>query len=105
MASQNFEFAIQMGAVIARHPNLIFANLTNVGFLEEEVIFLGLALSNSKNMLSLHLTGNKLSYINRIFLRTLMAARVEKRRKVNLSSQIKNNVDYNQVMHLANEKN
>jgi uncharacterized protein YjbI with pentapeptide repeats len=94
MSSKNFEFSIKIAATITRQPNMLHVNLTSVGFTEEEVIFIGLANSMSKTMVSLHLTGNKLSYYNRIFLRTLLAARVDRKRQNNKSSKIKNNVEY-----------
>jgi hypothetical protein len=65
-----------MGAIITRHPNLMHADLTNCGLRREEVLFLGLALTMSKTMLSMHISGNTLPYYDRIFLRSLMAARV-----------------------------
>jgi hypothetical protein len=76
MDSTLFEYSIKMGAVITRHPNLMHVDLSCCGMKREEVLFLGLALSMSKTMLSLHLTGNTLPYYDRIFLRSVIAARV-----------------------------
>jgi hypothetical protein len=45
----------------------------------EEMLFIGIALSMSKTMLSLHITGNNLPYYDRIFLRSLIAAKVQYR--------------------------
>jgi predicted ATP-grasp superfamily ATP-dependent carboligase len=39
-------------------------------------MFIVLAMSISKNFLSLHITGNDLPYYERIFMRSLIAARV-----------------------------
>ena len=91
-----------MGAIITRHPNLMHADLTNVGLKREEVIFIGLALSSSKTMLSLHLTANELPYYDRVFLRSLIAARVGYRYKEEPKKlEIENNKEYDTVMHLA----
>jgi len=76
LTSTTFEFSIKVGAIITRHPNLMHADLTCTNLCREEVLFIGLALSMSKTMLSLHLSGNTLSYYDRIFLRSLIAARV-----------------------------
>jgi hypothetical protein len=81
MRSSTCEFAIKMGAIITRHPNLMHADLTGCGLMREEVIFLGLALTMSKTVLALHLSGNTLAYYDRIFLRSLMAAKVDYRFK------------------------
>jgi hypothetical protein len=102
MQSSNFEFSIKMGAIVTRHPNLMHADLTNVGLKREEVIFIGLALSSSKTMLSLHLTANDLPYYDRVFLRSLIAARVGYRFKEDPKKlEIENNKEYDTVMHLA----
>jgi hypothetical protein len=102
MQSSNFEFSIKMGAIVTRHPNLMHADLTNVGLKREEVIFIGLALSSSKTMLSLHLTANELPYYDRVFLRSLIAARVGYRYKEDPTNvKIENNKEYDTVMHLA----
>ena len=76
MTSSTYEFAIKLGAIITRHPNLMHIDITSTGLKREEVLFIGLALSMSKTMLSLHLSGNTLPYYDRIFLRSLIAARV-----------------------------
>ena len=102
MQSANFEFSIKMGAIITRHPNLMHCDLTNVGLKREEVIFIGLALSNSKTMLALHLTANDLPYYDRVFPRSLIAARVGFRYKEDPTKlDIENNKEYDTVMHLA----
>lgn len=81
MKSSKCEFSIKVGAIITRHPNLMHIDFTNVGFSKEEVIFIGLALSMSKTMLGIHLSGNNLPYYSRLFLRSLIAARVDYRFK------------------------
>jgi len=72
-------------------------DVTTTGLKREEVLFLGLALSMSKTMLALHLDGNELQYYDRIFLRTLVAARVGFRcQPLNAQdSVIRNNKEYN----------
>jgi len=47
----------------------------------EEVMFIVLAMSTSKTFLSLHLTGNELPYYDRVFLRAVVAARVQTQNK------------------------
>ena len=103
LSTTNFEFSIKLGAVITRHANMMHVNVTTTGLKREEVLFLGLALSMSKTMLSLHLDGNELQYYDRIFLRTLVAARVGFRcQPINgQEPEIKNNKEYNQVMHMG----
>ena len=39
-------------------------------------MFIGLAINQSKTLLSIHLTAQKLPYYERIFLRSILAARV-----------------------------
>jgi hypothetical protein len=70
-------------------------DITGCGLKKEEVLFIGLALTMSKTMLGLHISGNELPYYDRIFLRTLMAARVEYNFKNDaLRPGIKNNKEY-----------
>ena len=80
LSSSTSEFAIKIGALISRHPHLMHMDLSNTGLEREEVLFIGMALTWSDNMLSLHLTGNKLPYYDRIFLRTILSARVAYRK-------------------------
>jgi hypothetical protein len=93
----NYEFSIKLGAIITRHPTLMHINLTSTSIKKEEVLFIGLALSMSKTMISLHLSGNELPYYDRIFLRTLIAARVGYRVKFDneKSGKVKNNKEFN----------
>jgi Ran GTPase-activating protein (RanGAP) involved in mRNA processing and transport len=76
LSSTLLEYSIKLAAIITRHPNLMHVDLTACSLKREEVLFLGLALSMSKTMLSIHLTGNSLPYYDRIFLRSVIAARV-----------------------------
>jgi hypothetical protein len=57
----------------------------------------------SKCMLSLHLSGNNLPYYDRIFLRTLVAAKVGFKFSTEgmYDHKIRNNKEFTQVMHLA----
>ena len=103
--SSKFEFAIKMGAILTRHPNLMHVDLSSTGLNREEVLFVGLAITMSKTMLSLHLSQNTLPYYDRIFLRTLIAAKVQYKTDGHASKSIKNNKEYTQVLHLANKNN
>ena len=81
-------------------------DVTGCALKREEVLFVGLALTMSKTMLGLHISGNELPYYDRIFLRTLMAANVEYTFKNDAMRQgIKNNKEYTQIMHLAGGNN
>jgi hypothetical protein len=98
MRSSSYEFAIKLGAIITRHPNLMHIDLSGCGLMKEEVLFLGLGLTMSKTVLALHMSGNTLSYYDRIFLRTLMAAKVDYRFKNDqLRPEIKNNKEFTNI--------
>jgi len=102
MSSSIYEFSIKMGAIMTRHPNLMHLDITCTSLKREEVLFIGLALTMSKTMLSLHLTGNQLPYYDRIFMRSLMAARVGYNFKNDgQNPKIKNNKEFTQIMTLA----
>jgi hypothetical protein len=103
MASQLYEFSIKIGAVITRHPNLMHVDITKTGLKREEVIFIGLALTMSKTMLSLHMSANELPYYDRIFLRSLMAAKVGYGSTG--SHGQKNNKEFGTIMQLAGGDN
>ena len=64
-------------------------------------MFIVLAMSTSKTFLSLHLTGNELPYYDRVFLRAVVAARVQTQTKVNNKKSIQFNKDRSLVMQLA----
>ena len=62
--------------MITRHPSLTHINIAYTNLKREEMMFIGLSLSTSKTMVSLHLSGNTLPYYERVFLRAVIAARV-----------------------------
>jgi hypothetical protein len=102
MGSSIYEYSIIFGSIIVRHPNLMHADVSGCGLKREEVVFLGLALTMSKTMLGLHISGNDLPYYDRIFLRALMAARVEwKFKNEGMARGIKSNKEYMQLATLA----
>jgi hypothetical protein len=81
-------------------------DISCVGLKREEVLFMGLALYMSKTALALHLSGNTLPYYDRMFLRTLAAARVTYKFKNDAKTdEIKNNKEYTHIMHLGSRKN
>ena len=51
-------------------------NIAHTNLKREEMMFIGLSLSTSKTVVSLHLSGQTLPYYERIFLRAVIAARV-----------------------------
>lgn len=76
LSSSVYEFSIKFSSMLTRHPTLMHADITNCGFKREESMFVILAMSTSKNFLSLHLTGNELPYYERVFMRALISARL-----------------------------
>ena len=65
-------------------------------------MFIILAMSTSKNFLALHLTANDLPYYERIFVRSIIAARVQFAFKNDSTRpEIKYNKERNQVMEMA----
>ena len=76
LQSEMYEFSIKMAKIISRHAELMFVDLTQCGLEKEEVIFIGMTLPASTSMLSLHLSLNELSYYERVFLRTLINAKL-----------------------------
>ena len=75
-SSSIYEFSIKLASLLTRHPTLMHANFSNLQFKKEESMFVILAMSTSKNVLALHMTGNELPYYERVFMRSLIAARV-----------------------------
>lgn len=69
-------------------------DLTNTCLLREEVIFIGMALPVSRSCIGLHMSGNGLEYYDRVFLRTLIDAKVSYHFK-NLALQKNNNINKN----------
>ena len=78
--------------MITRHPSLMHLNITSTNLKREEIMFIALAVSQSKTLLSIHLTAQKLPYYERIFLRSIMAARVGYQQK---NTQMKKDVQTN----------
>ena len=74
--SSVYEFSIKLAAMLTRHPTLLHCDMTMCGFRREECMFIILAMSLSKSFLALHLTGNDLPYYERVFMRSLVAARI-----------------------------
>lgn len=62
--------------MLTRHPCLMHLDITNCNLKREEIMFIGLAINQSKTLLSIHLTAQKIPYYERIFLRSILAARV-----------------------------
>lgn len=75
--SSVYEFSIKLAAMLTRHPTLLHCDMSMCGFRREECMFIILAMSLSKSFLALHLTGNDLSYYERVFMRSLVAARIQ----------------------------
>jgi len=76
MNSSVYEFAIKIAKVLTRHQHLMHLDLSGTGLKKEEVLFIGMAVSTAKSCISIHLSGNNLDYYERIFLRTLVDAKV-----------------------------
>jgi hypothetical protein len=76
MTSSIHEFSIVMAKVLSRHREIMHLDLSGCGLKKEEVLFLGMAVKNSKACISLHMSANNLDYYERIFLRTLVQAEV-----------------------------
>ena len=105
LSSQIYEYSIKLGAIITRHPNLMHIDISMCGLLREEVLFLGLALTMSKTVLALHMTGNTIAYYDRMFLRSLMAAKVDYRFKSDQNRpELKNNKEFTQVLQMGGSK-
>jgi len=67
--------------MLTRHPTLLHCNITQCGLKREEVMFISIAMSTSKTFLSLHITANDLPYYERVFLRSIIAARIQNQNK------------------------
>jgi Leucine-rich repeat (LRR) protein len=103
LKSPTYEFSIKLGASLVRHPVLNHLDLTNTGLVKEEVLYMGVALGNSHTVMSLHLSGNQLSYYERIFLRSVTAAKVGYSSKMpgNPWEPISSNNEYNNVLGIV----
>lgn len=100
-----YEFSIKIASMLTRHPTLLHCDLTQCGFKRQECMFIIIAMSLSKSFLALHLTGNDLSYYERVFMRSLISARVQFQFKSEEQRQeIKLNKERAQIMHLAGGK-
>lgn len=77
LVSKIYEFAIKMAKIVCSHDDMVHIDLTSTGLRPEEVIFIGMALSHSKSCMGIHLSANRLGYYERIFLRTLIDAKVQ----------------------------
>lgn len=103
--SSVYEFSIKLAAMLTRHPTLLHCDMSMCGFRREECMFIILAMSLSKSFLALHLTGNDLSYYERVFMRSLVAARIQFQTKPDEQRpDIKLNKERYQIMHLAGGK-
>ena len=65
-----------MAKILSRHDELMHVDLTHTGLKKEETIFIGMTLPVSKSIISLHLSFNGLGYYDRVFLRTLINAKL-----------------------------
>jgi hypothetical protein len=77
-------------------------DLSGTGLKKEEVLFIGMAVSTAKSCISIHLSGNNLDYYERIFLRTLVNAKVSYHFRNMAAEQgsIRSQKERNQVMEL-----
>jgi hypothetical protein len=102
LTSSAYEFSIKLASIITRHPSLMHLDLSKTNLKREEVLFIGLSLSTSKTLLSVHLTANELPYYERIFLRSTIAARVGfEFRNFATKKEVKSNKERNQVLQMA----
>ena len=76
MSSSVYEFSVKISKILTRHQEIMHINLSATGLKKEEVLFIGMAISISKSCISIHLSANNLDYYERIFLRTLVNAKV-----------------------------
>lgn len=76
MSSSAYEFSVKIAKVLTRHQEIMHINLSATGLRKEEVLFIGMAISISSSCISIHLSANQLDYYERIFLRTLVNAKV-----------------------------
>ena len=74
--SQSYEFSIKVASMLTRHPCLMHLDITNTNLKREEIMFIGLSVPVSKTLLSIHLTAAKMPYYERVFLRSVISARV-----------------------------
>ena len=56
LASATYEFSIKVASMITRHQCLQHLDISNTNLKREEVLFIGLSVSISKTLLSVHIT-------------------------------------------------
>ena len=56
LSSEAHEFAIKIASMVTRHPTMMHLNVSHTNLKREEVLFITIALSTSKTILSLHIT-------------------------------------------------
>lgn len=76
MNSTIYEFSIIIAKTLMSHDEMQHYDLTATGLKKEEVLFMGMALQKSRSCIGMHLSANNLDYYERIFLRTLINAKV-----------------------------
>mmetsp|Transcript_25236 Transcript_25236/g.39059 ORF Transcript_25236/g.39059 Transcript_25236/m.39059 type:complete len:87 (-) Transcript_25236:3207-3467(-) len=76
MSSKIYEFSVKLAKILTRHQHLMHLDISGTGLRKEEVLFISMAVSSSKSCIALHLSANNLDYYERIFLRTLVNAKV-----------------------------
>jgi len=85
LTSSAYEFSIKLASIITRHPSLMHLDLSKTNLKREEVLFIGLSLSTSKTLLSVH--------------RSTIAARVGfEFRNFATKKEVKSNKERNQVL-------
>ena len=79
-------------------------DLTATGLKKEEVLFMGMALQKSRSCIGMHLSANNLDYYERIFVRTLINAKVQHhfRNMAQEQGSIRSQKERNQILELKN---
>ena len=102
LSSECYEFAIKIASMVTRHPTLMHMNVSHTNLKREEVLFISIALSTSKTILSLHITAQDLPYYERIFLRAVIAARCGFHfRNLTVRKDVRGNKEKSQLLGLA----
>lgn len=102
LSSEFYEFAIKIASMVTRHPTLMHINVSHTNLKREEVLFIAIALSTSKTILSLHITAQDLPYYERIFLRAVIAARCGFHfRNLTVRKDVRGNKEKSQLLGLA----
>ena len=88
--------------MITRHPGLMHMNIAHTNLKREEIMFIGLSVSVSRTLSSLHMTAETLPYYERIFLRSVIAARVSYQYRHLVGKKlIKSNREKNMLLTMA----